>query len=131
MNAPASVTDIQVTGSAQNGGLAGRDHGHLYPADQEREQPGCERRGVLNGTAFESACHQCQFPAGDLHRSKAGAAGLINCGVSSLGVGQTMVVTVIVSVPIPGVITVTGTATFNGTDTNAANNSFPVTIQVK
>lgn len=57
--------------------------------------------------------------------------GTITCGTNSLGVGQTMVVTVNVSVPVGGLFTVTGAATFNGSDTNPANNSFPVTTQVK
>ena len=42
-----------------------------------------------------------------------------------------MIVTVNVTVPVPGNFTVSGAAAFNGADTNAGNNSFPVTIQVK
>ena len=70
-------------------------------------------------------------PQGTCIGPKPGSAGAINCGVASLAVGQTMVVTVNVSLPVQGTFTVTGAATFNGSDTNAANNSFPVTIQVK
>jgi hypothetical protein len=42
-----------------------------------------------------------------------------------------MVVTVVSSVAAGGTIPITGSATFNGTDTNPANNSFTVTINAK
>lgn len=131
INAPTSITDIQVTGSAQNGGPAvGTSDTYTWQIKNGNNQ-------VANAVAFTTNLPSTlpfvsvSSPQGTCIGPKPGSAGEVNCGVSSLAAGQTMVVTVNVGVPVQGSITVTGAAAFNGSDTNAANNSFPVTIQVK
>jgi Domain of unknown function DUF11 len=59
------------------------------------------------------------------------AGGTVTCSLSTLGNGQTMVVTINVTVLQTGTIANKGTATFSGTDTNPANNQFTVNINAK
>lgn len=129
--AATSTTDIQVTGSAQNGGPnVGSTDTYTWQIKNGNNQ-------VANAVAFTTALPaglgfiSASSPQGTCIGPPAGKTGMITCGTASLAVGQTMVVTINVSLPVAGIITVSGAATFNGTDTNPANNSFPVTIQVK
>ena len=131
MIASSSTTDIQVTGAAQNGGPAvGTSDTYTWQIKNGGNQ-------AANAVAFSTTLPpnlpfiSATSPQGTCIGPAPGKGGTISCGAASLAVGQTMVVTVNVSLPVPGSITVTGAATFNGSDTNAANNSFPVTIQVK
>lgn len=57
--------------------------------------------------------------------------GTIICSVSSIAVSQTMLVTISAIPVTASSIADSGFVTFNGTDTNPANNSFAVIIQAK
>lgn len=125
---PPTTTDIQVTGAAQNGGPA------VGTVDTFTWQIKNNQSAVANQVTFTTTLPaslplssvstnfgSCQGPA-------PGASGTVTCTASTISGGQTMVVTVVSSVAAAGTIPVTGSATFNGTDTNPANNSFTVTI---
>ena len=129
--APPTTTDIQVTGSAQNGGPS------VTSQDDFVWQIKNNQNVVANQVSFSttlapqmvfqsvsSNMGQCTGPTG-----VAGAT--ITCSLNSLAGGQTQVVTVFVTFTSTGTMSTTGQATFNGTDTNPANNSFTVTIGVK
>jgi uncharacterized repeat protein (TIGR01451 family) len=130
---PPTTTDVQVTGSAQNGGPA---HGST---DTFTWQVKDNTNVVANAVQFSST-----LPASFQFLSASANAGgvcvtpapnsfggTITCRTSSLPGGQTMTVVVNFVATTIGTIPTTGSATFNGTDTNTANNSFTVTIQVK
>ena len=130
---PTSTTDIQVTGSAQNGGpAAGSADTYTWQIKNGNNQ-------VANGVVFSTTLPS-SFKFGSVTASAGGtcsapppgtAGGIVTCSTATLPVGQTMVVTINITTIITGTIPTTGTATFNGIDTNTANNSFSVTIQVK
>ena len=130
--APPTTTDIQVTGSAQNGGpsVTGTDTFTWQIKDNQNI--------VANQVSFSttlapqmvfqsvsSSLGACSGPA----PGTAGAT--ISCALSSLSGGQTMVVSVNVAFNATGTMSTVGQASFNGADTNPANNSFTVTIGVK
>ena len=128
---PPTTTDIQVGGSAQNGGPA------VGTADTFTWQIKNNTSTAANLVTFtttlpasllfqsvSTTIGACQGPA-------PGSSGTITCSASTIGGGQTMTVVVNVKVAAAGTIPVTGSALFNGTDTNPANNSFTVTINAK
>lgn len=129
--APLTTTDIQVTGSAQNGGPS------VTSQDDFVWQIKNNQSQVANAVNFSTTLApqmvlqsltanmgQCTGPVG-----VAGAT--ITCSLSSLPGGQTQVVTVFVTFTSTGTMSTTGKASFNGTDTNPANNASTVTIGVK
>jgi len=130
---PPTTTDVQVTGSAQNGGLA---HG---TADTFTWQIKDNTNIVANAVAFTTTLPSSfQFTsaaanAGGVCVTPAPGSfgGTITCRTASLPGGQTMTVTVNCVPTVIGTISTAGSATFTGTDTNTANNSFTVTIQVR
>lgn len=130
---PSTTTDIQVTGSAQNGGPA---HG---AADTFVWQIKDNQNVVANAVVFATTlAPSLQFTsasanAGGVCVTPAPGAfgGVITCRTAWLPGGQTMNVAVNFVPTSIGTIPTSGSATFNGTDTNPANNSFTVTIQVK
>jgi hypothetical protein len=130
---PSTTTDIQVTGSAQNGGPA---HG---TADTFVWQIKDNQNIVANAVAFATTLSpSLQFTsasanAGGVCVTPAPGAfgGVITCRTASLPGGQTMTAVVNFVPTAIGTVPTSGSATFSGTDTNTANNSFTVTIQVK
>lgn len=128
---PPTTTDIQVTGAAQNGGPS---VGTLDTFTWQIKDNLSTAANLVNFTttlpasltlvSASATIGSCQGPA-------PGSSGAITCTASTIGGGQTMLVTVVSSVAAAGTIPVTGSATFNGTDTNPANNSFTVTISAK
>ncbi len=130
--APLTTTDIQVTGAAQNGGPAA---GGVDTYTWQVKNGGSQ---VANAVAFANT-----LPAGVVFESVTSnigsclapppgtPGGAVACTANSLAVGQTMIVTISVSVPKAGTFASTGVAAFGGIDTNLANNSFTVNIQVK
>lgn len=125
-----STTDLQLNGSAQNGGPA------VGSADTYTWQIRNIGKSDANGVVFTDT-----LPA-TLTYSSANttlgtctpptAGGAITCSASSLAVGQSMTVTVGVIVgTTPGAIANTGAVTLTGTDTNPSNNTATVTIQAK
>lgn len=134
VNVPPPVqTDIQVTGSAQNGGPnAGSPDTYTWQIK--------DNQGAINApnvvftntlptslrfTSVSTSLGSCVGPA------PGSAGGTVTCSASTLPGGQTMVVTINVVVTQAATISNTGSATFQGTDTNPNNNSFTVTIKSK
>lgn len=124
-------TDIQVTGAAQNGGPA------VGTVDTFTWQIKDNLSITANGVTFSTTLPPAlQFGSvttnlGSCAGPAPGTAGTVTCSAPSIGGGQTMIVIVNVTVAASGTIPVTGSAKFNGTDTNPANNSFTVTISAK
>lgn len=128
-----TTTDVQVTGSASNGGPnINTPIAYTWQVRDAQSQPANSLvfTDVLPATLrFNSVTATlggvCTAPA------VGAAGGTVSCSLSTLGGGQTMVVTVNVTPTVAGTIANKGTATFNGTDTNTANNSFTVNINAK
>jgi hypothetical protein len=125
------TTDVQVIGSAQNGGPAVtgtdtftwqiRDNQSLAASAVHFTStlaPGMVLQGVTSNLGA------CSSPVGT-------AGATFTCDLATLSGGQTMVVTVNVTFNATGTMSTTGQATFNGTDNNPANNSASITIGVK
>ena len=128
---PPSTTDIQVTGSAQNGGPAvGTIDTFTW---QIKDNLSIAANGVIFSTTlpasllFQSVTTNLGTCSGPLP----GTSGTVTCTASTIAGGQTMVVFVNVSVAASGTIPVVGAANLSGTDTNIANNVFTVTINAK
>lgn len=129
----AVSTDIQVGGSAQNGGPA------VGSADTFTWQIK-NNQGTVNapGVVFTSAM-PASFRFGSVTPSQgtcsapaAGSlGGTISCSLGTINGGNTAIVTVNFTPTLAGTFSTTGSATFAGTDTNPANNSFTVTIGPK
>jgi uncharacterized repeat protein (TIGR01451 family) len=132
ISAPSTTTDVQVTGSAQNGGPA------VGSADTYTWQIKNNQQTVANALVFSNnlppslqfasastSLGTCSTPAPGT------AGGTVTCNLSALNPGSTMTVTINVTVTQAGSIADTGVASFSGTDTNPANNSFTVTINPK
>ena len=130
---PPTTTDVQVTGSAQNGGPA---HGSSDTFTwQIKDNTNVSANGVVFTTtlpasfqflsASANAGGACTTPAAN------SPGGTITCRTATLPGGQTMTVVVNFVATTVGTISTTGSATFTGTDTQIANNSFTVTIQVR
>ena len=130
---PPVQTDIQVTGAAQNGGPnAGSPDTYTWQIKDNQgaiNAPNVVFTNVLPSnlqfTSVSTSMGSCTGPA------SGSAGGTITCSVATLPGGQTMVVTVNVVVTQAATISTTGSATFQGTDTNPNNNSFTVTIKSK
>ncbi len=133
INPPPVSTDIQVVGSAQNGGpnVGSAD---TYTWQIKNNQGTVNAPNVVftntlpSNLQFNSASTSLGSCIGPAHGS---AGGTVTCSASSLPGGQTMVVTINVVVTQAATISTTGSATFQGTDTNPNNNSFTVTIKSK
>ncbi len=130
---PPTTTDVQTTGSAQNGGPT---HGNLDTFTwQIKDNTSISANGVVFTTTLPSSFQFSSAGAnagGACTTPAAGSlGGVITCRTATLPGGQTMTVTINFVPTTIGTIPTTGSATFTGTDTNTANNSFTVTIQVK
>jgi titin len=132
ISAPTTTTDIQVTGSAQNGGPA------VGTADTYTWQIRNNQKTAANAVVFttnlppslqfasaSTSLGTCSTPA------PGAAGGTVSCNTSVLNGGSIMTLTVNVIATQAGSIADTGVASFTGTDTNPANNSFTVTINPK
>lgn len=129
--APTAPTDIQVVGSAQNGGPAVGSTDTFTWQIKNGQSPTANQvtfttklPASLLFQSVTSTLSTCDGPA-------PGTSGTITCVASSVGGGQTMTVVVTVTVATSGTIPVNGSAEFNGTDTNPANNAFTVNINAK
>lgn len=130
---PTTTTDIQVTGAAQNGGpTAGPT-----TTDTLTWQIKNGQNSVANAVQFTTTLppgltfNSVATSIGACQPLAAGASGTITCTAPFVSGGQTMIVTVNFGVPAAGSFTSGGQASFVGTDTNNANNSFEVTINAK
>ena len=130
---PPTTTDLQVTGSPQNGGPTSGP----TTTDTITWQIKNAQNSPANATIF-TATLPAGLPFNSLTTStgsctgpSVGSGGTITCNASTVAAGQTMIVTVTFSVPAAGTFTSTGHASFNGTDTNTPNNTFSVNINAK
>jgi len=123
--------DIQVTGSARNGGpnQGTTDTFTWQIKDNTGNTPASNVVFTLPmppSFQFVSASPSQGTCAGI---DPGTMGGTLTCNLASLPGGQTLVVTVNFVPMQIGAISTTGSATFGGTDTNTSNNSFTVTIQ--
>lgn len=130
---PPTTTDLQVTGSPQNGGptsgpnTADTITWQIKNAQNSPANLVVFTAGLPAGLPFNSVSTSngsCTGPA-------VGSGGTVTCNASTIAAGQTMIVTVNFGVPAAGSFTSTGHASFNGNDTNTPNNTFSVTINAK
>jgi len=127
------TTDVQVVGSAQNGGPA------VTAADTFTWQVKNAQPLAANGVHFTSTLapgmvfqNVSSTLGGTCSAPAPGTAGAtFTCDLATLAGGQTMIVTVNVTFNATGAMSTTGQATFSGTDNNPANNSASITIGVK
>ncbi len=131
--APPTTTDLQVTGSPQNGGpTAGPTTTDTITWQIKNAQNAPANSVVFTaslpaGLPFSSlstSTGSCTAPA-------VGSGGTITCNADTISAGQTMIVVINFAVPAAGAFSSTGHAAFSGNDTNAANNTFTVTINAK
>ena len=125
-----TTTDLQLNGSAQNGGPP------VGTADTYTWQIKNVGRDTANGVVFTNTLPATlKFSTANASLGSCNpptAGGTISCSVSSLAAGQLMNITVGVIVgQTPGSISNTGSVTFNGTDINLSNNTATVIIQAK
>jgi uncharacterized repeat protein (TIGR01451 family) len=133
ITAPPTTTDLQVTGSAQNGGpTSGPATTDTYTWQIKNAQNAAANAVIFTATLPAGLpFNSVSTSAGSCTAPPVGATGTITCNAASVAAGQTMIVTINVSVPGPGVLSSTGHASFNGTDTNTPNNTFSVTINAR
>ncbi len=123
--------DIQVKGSAQNGGpnvgtgdtytwQIKNSTGNATAGNVVFTLPLPDSFQFVSAAASQGTCGG--VPAGLL-------GGTLTCNLSALPGGQTLVVTVNFVPTVAGTFSATGSATFGGNDTNISNNSFTVTIK--
>ncbi len=127
-----TTTDVQVTGSASNGGPnVNTAINYTWQVRDAQSQPA---NNLVFTDVLPAGLHFNSVSAtlGSICTGPAvGSSGTVSCSLSSLGNGQTMVVTINVTVTQTGTIANKGSATFTGTDTNHANDSFTVNINAK
>jgi uncharacterized repeat protein (TIGR01451 family) len=131
--APPTTTDLQVTGSPQNGGPTSG----ATTTDSITWQIRNAQNAAANAVIFTATLpaglpfNSLTTSAGTCSTPPAGSAGTITCTAPTLASGQAIIVTVNFSVPAAGVLSSTGHASFNGTDTNTPNNTFTVTLNAR
>jgi uncharacterized repeat protein (TIGR01451 family) len=130
---PPTTTDLQVTGSPQNGGpTSGPATTDTFTWQIRNAQNQAANAVVFTATlpaglpfvSFTTSAGACTAPA-------VGSGGTVTCTAASIASGQAIIVTVTVNVPGPGSFSTTGHGIFNGNDTNTPNNTFTVTINAK
>jgi uncharacterized repeat protein (TIGR01451 family) len=133
ITAPPTTTDLQVTGSPQNGGPTSGP----TTTDAITWQIKNAQNAPANAVVFTATLPaglpfaSLSTSAGACSAPPAGSGGTITCTAPTVAAGQAMIVTVNFSVPAAGVLSSTGHASFNGTDTNTPNNTFTVTLNAK
>jgi uncharacterized repeat protein (TIGR01451 family) len=134
ITAPPTTTDLQVTGSPQNGGPTSGPPTTDSITWQIRNAQNAPANSVVFtatlpaglpfATISASSGSSCTTPP-------TGSGGTIACTAPTVAAGQAMIVTINFSVPAAGTLSSTGHASFNGTDTNTPNNTFIVTLNAK
>jgi uncharacterized repeat protein (TIGR01451 family) len=133
ITAPPTTTDLQVTGSPQNGGPASGPTTTDSITWQIRNAQNAPANSVVFTATLPAGLPfiSLSTSSGSCSAPPAGGSGTITCNASTVAAGQAMIVTVNFSVPAAGALSSTGHASFNGTDTNTPNNTFTVTINAK
>jgi uncharacterized repeat protein (TIGR01451 family) len=133
VTAPPTTTDLQVTGSPQNGGPTSG----ATTTDAITWQIKNAQNSPANSVVFTATLpaglpfNSLSTSTGTCSAPPAGGSGTITCNAATLAASQTMIVVVNFSVPGAGTFSSTGHAMFNGTDTNTPNNTFTVTLNAK
>jgi|SRR5947209_5759081 len=89
---------------------------------------------IETSSRCEPSLHQRNMSTslGTCNRPIGTAGATVSCSLDSLTKGQTQVISLnVLAGPVLGNVSDTGSATFNSTDTNPANNSFTVTVKVQ
>jgi uncharacterized repeat protein (TIGR01451 family) len=130
---PPTTTDLQVTGSPQNGGPTSGPTTTDSITWQIRNAQNSPANLVLFTTTLPAGLpfNTVTTSSGSCTAPPAGGGGTITCTAATIASGQAMIVTVNFNVPAAGVLSSTGHASFNGTDTNTPNNTFTVTLNAK
>lgn len=123
--------DIQVKGSAQNGG-PNQGTGDTFTWQIKNSTGNSTASNVVFTLPLPASFQLGNAAAsvGTCSGSPSGSfGGTLTCNLASLPGGQTWIVTVNFVPMQAGIFSSTGSATFGGTDTNISNNSFTVTIR--
>lgn len=130
---PPTTTDLQVTGSPQNGGPASGPATTDSITWQIRNAQNAPANAVVFTATLPAGLpfNTVSTSAGSCTAPPVGSGGTITCTTATIASGQAMIVTVNFSVPAAGALSSTGHALFNGTDTNTPNNTFTVTLNAK
>ena len=133
ITAPPTTTDLQVTGSPQNGGPTSGATTTDSITWQIRNAQNAPANAVIFTATLPAGLpfNSLSTSAGSCSAPPAGSGGTITCTAPTLASGQAIIVTVNFSVPAAGVLSSTGHASFNGTDTNTPNNTFTVTLNAR
>jgi uncharacterized repeat protein (TIGR01451 family) len=131
--APPTTTDLQVTGSPQNGGPTSGPTTTDAITWQIRNAQNAPANAVIFTATLPAGLpfNSLSTSTGACSAPPVGSGGTITCTASTVAAGQAMIVTVNFSVPAAGTLSSTGHASFNGTDTNTPNNTFTVTLNAK
>lgn len=132
VNPPGTATDLQVVGSASNGGPAVNTSDTFTWQIRNNQNAGATAvhfseslPSSLRFSSVSSPTASCAGPApGTL-------GGTVNCSADALLGGQSFIVTVNVTLPTAGSSATTGSVSFSGLDSNPSNNSFTVVIGVR
>jgi uncharacterized repeat protein (TIGR01451 family) len=130
---PPTTTDLQVTGSPQNGGPTSGPTTTDSITWQVRNAQNAPANAVVFTATLPAGLpfNTVSTSSGSCTAPPVGSGGTITCTAPTVAAGQAMIVTVNFSVPAAGALSSTGHASFNGTDTNTPNNTFTVTLNAK
>jgi large repetitive protein len=128
VQAAVAVTDIQVTGSSNNGSPnVGSTFTYTFQVKDNGPQsaPAVTFDDTLPaaiqlGSTLTASIGSCTANA---------ASGSIHCNIGTLSTGQQSVITFSATPTVTGTFGNTATTAFTGTDTHPANNSVTVTVQ--
>lgn len=122
---------IQVTGSTEWRPGSGNGR-YLHMAIKNNQKTAANAVVFTNNLPPSLQFSSASTSLGTCSTPAPGAAGgTVSCNTSTLNGGSTMTVTINVIATQAGSIADTGVASFTGTDSNPANNSFTVTINPK
>ena len=122
--------DIQTKGSAQNGGPTSPATDTITWQIKNATGSTSVSNLVFNSSTASPNMTFTSVSSGQGPCSLTGSQSL-TCSAATLAGGQTMTVTVTVNISSAGTAVATGSASFNGTDTQPANNSGTVTINAR
>lgn len=128
-----TTTDIEVKGSAQNGGpnVGSSDTLTWQIKDNQGKVSAPDAVFTLAlppGMQFNSVSGS-QTPCTGVAPGQSG--GTLTCSLGTIAGGATATVTVGFTPMQAGTLSATGSATFNGTDTNPSNNTFTVSVNAR
>jgi uncharacterized repeat protein (TIGR01451 family) len=128
VQAATAVTDIQVTGSSNNGSPnVGSTFTYTFQVKDNGPQ---SAPGVTFDDTLPTAIHLGSTLTASIGSCTANAAtGSVHCDIGTLATGQQSVITFTATPTTTGTFGNTATTAFTGTDTRPANNNVTVTVQ--